>query len=169
MHCKRLLNKTTYFTYGRNDLQHACKWLATKSQWSISRQLSETWESTTVRKVAMLVQYACFGWFAYIFLQAQGEWSNDKGDSGITTPGIILCTSPANERWRYIVTQSLIDWVRTQTDPYKNMHGRVDLDIQNEWADWSNRINDFICLLSEIGWCLASNVLVFPTLEVTGH
>ena len=34
------------------------------------------------------------------------------------TPGIILCTRPANERRRYIVTSSLIDWVHTQNDPW---------------------------------------------------
>ena len=30
---------------------------------------------------------------------------------------IILCVHPANERWRYIVTSSLIGWVHTQNDP----------------------------------------------------
>ena len=32
-------------------------------------------------------------------------------------PGIILCMRPANERWRYTVTPSLIGWVHTQNDP----------------------------------------------------
>ena len=32
-------------------------------------------------------------------------------------PGIILCMHPANERWRYIVTSSLIGWVHSQNDP----------------------------------------------------
>ena len=31
--------------------------------------------------------------------------------------GIILWMHPANERWRYIVTLSLIGWVHTQNDP----------------------------------------------------
>ena len=30
--------------------------------------------------------------------------------------GIIVCMYPANERWRYIVTASLISWVHTQND-----------------------------------------------------
>ena len=30
---------------------------------------------------------------------------------------IILCMRPANERWRYNVTSSLIDWVHTQMIP----------------------------------------------------
>ena len=38
--------------------------------------------------------------------------------------GIILCMCPANERWRYIVTSSLIGWVYVQNDPwqYKHIH-----------------------------------------------
>ena len=32
--------------------------------------------------------------------------------------GIILCMPPANERWRYSVTPSLIGWVHTQNDPF---------------------------------------------------
>ena len=31
--------------------------------------------------------------------------------------GIILCMSPANERWCYIVMLSLIGWAHTQNDP----------------------------------------------------
>ena len=34
------------------------------------------------------------------------------------TSGIIFCVSPANERWRYIVTSSLIGWEHTQNDHY---------------------------------------------------
>ena len=33
--------------------------------------------------------------------------------------GIILCMCPANERWRYSVTSSLIGWAHTQNDPYE--------------------------------------------------
>ena len=32
--------------------------------------------------------------------------------------GIILCMHPANERWCYRVTPSLIGWVHTQSDPW---------------------------------------------------
>ena len=31
--------------------------------------------------------------------------------------GIILCMRPANERWRYSVTSSLIGWAHSQNDP----------------------------------------------------
>ena len=34
------------------------------------------------------------------------------------TSGIIFCVRPANERWRYIVTSSLIGWEHTQNDHY---------------------------------------------------
>ena len=37
------------------------------------------------------------------------------------TTGIILCICPANERWRYIVTSSLIGGTHTQIDPYDHM------------------------------------------------
>ena len=33
-----------------------------------------------------------------------------------TCSGIILCRHPANERWRYAVTPSLISWAHTQND-----------------------------------------------------
>ena len=32
--------------------------------------------------------------------------------------GTILCMRPANERWRYILTSSLIGWMYTQNDPW---------------------------------------------------
>ena len=32
-------------------------------------------------------------------------------------PGIILCMHPANERWRYNVTSSLIGWAHAQNEP----------------------------------------------------
>ena len=34
-----------------------------------------------------------------------------------TEAGIILYMRPANERWRYTVTLSLIGWAHTQNDP----------------------------------------------------
>ena len=37
------------------------------------------------------------------------------------TKWIILCMYPANERWRYIVTSSLIGWVHTQNDPINSL------------------------------------------------
>ena len=35
----------------------------------------------------------------------------------IYNAGIILWMHPANKRWRYIVTSSLIGWAHTQNDP----------------------------------------------------
>ena len=43
-------------------------------------------------------------------------WSNAFVYQG--TAGIILCIHPANERWRYNVTSSLIGWAHTQNDPW---------------------------------------------------
>ena len=40
---------------------------------------------------------------------------------GVTTAGVILCMRPANERRRYNVTSSLIDWVHAQNDPCKRV------------------------------------------------
>ena len=36
-------------------------------------------------------------------------------------PGIILCLGSANERWRYLITSSLIGWAHTQNDPWIHM------------------------------------------------
>ena len=36
--------------------------------------------------------------------------------------GIILCMCPANERWRYSVTPSLIGWAHAQNDPCFGTH-----------------------------------------------
>ena len=38
--------------------------------------------------------------------------------SCISCAGIILCMLPANERWRYNVTSSLIGWPHTQNHPW---------------------------------------------------
>ena len=41
------------------------------------------------------------------------------GTKTLTEPaGMILWTRPANERWRYIVTSSLIGWAHSQNDPW---------------------------------------------------
>ena len=39
-----------------------------------------------------------------------GDQCREKRGVVIFSPGIILCMRPANERWRYIVTSSLIGW-----------------------------------------------------------
>ena len=35
----------------------------------------------------------------------------------VVIAGMVLCMCPANERWRYIVTSSLIGWAHTRNDP----------------------------------------------------
>ena len=35
----------------------------------------------------------------------------------VQVEGSIFCVCPANERWRYIATSSLIGWAHTQNDP----------------------------------------------------
>ena len=62
------------------------------------------------------------------------QWQSPEGSFTIThlkfhsnLPGankltwIILCMRPANERWRYNVTPSLIGWAHTQNDPWFNV------------------------------------------------
>ena len=49
---------------------------------------------------------------------------------------MILCTHhPANERWRYIVTLSLIGWAHTQNDPCPYHLRTWDNIILNGWQD----------------------------------
>ena len=52
----------------------------------------------------------------------------------------ILCMRPANERWRYSVTPSLIGWAHTQNDPW---------DYPTYDTYWAN------CVKSQFCWCLA--------------
>ena len=47
--------------------------------------------------------------------------------------GIILCMRSANERRRYIVTSSLIDWVHTHNDPWK----KIATYLQIFWKEFS--------------------------------
>ena len=52
--------------------------------------------------------------------------------------GIILCVRPANQRWRYIVTSSLIGWAHPQNDPYFRVS---ELALMEQWmlrCQWSN-------------------------------
>ena len=44
--------------------------------------------------------------------------------------GIILSMGSANERWRYIVTSSLISWAHTQNDPWRHTSKYI-LDCPN--------------------------------------
>ena len=41
-----------------------------------------------------------------------------KGHVQTEASGIILCMGPANERWRYNLTSSLIGWMHIQNDPW---------------------------------------------------
>ena len=79
-------------------------------------------------------------------------------DIVLSDSGIILCMHPANKRWRYSVTPSLIGWAHTQTDPYwqtttKFTHVTITI-LQDMYKYFMNEmtINIFahvqICLLS---------------------
>ena len=75
-----------------------------------------------------------------------------------TKTGIILCIRPANMRWRYIVTSSLIGWAHTQNDPCKGpMMGIYGMSFISTKSDlltvttkcsgsFRNRICPFVCL-----------------------
>ena len=57
----------------------------------------------------------------FSLLAAPGNCQNDNfqvaSDDKFVMGGTILCMHPANERWRYIVTPSLIGWAHTQNGP----------------------------------------------------
>ena len=52
---------------------------------------------------------------------------NDDISLYMTTPGIISYMRPANERRRYNVTSSLIDWAHRQNDSAKFVEQKVEL------------------------------------------
>ena len=57
----------------------------------------------------------------YIILQLRyyWKWLNDSQYATLSSyPEAILCMCPANERWRYNVTSSLIGWAHAQYDPW---------------------------------------------------
>ena len=51
--------------------------------------------------------------------------------------GIILWMHPANERWCYTVSSSLIGWVHTQNDPW--LWVNISYEYTNNW--WYNQKN----------------------------
>ena len=46
-------------------------------------------------------------------------------------PGIILCIHPANDRWCYSVTSSLIGWVHTQNDICNPV---ISMSLSTRWC-----------------------------------
>ena len=64
--------------------------------------------------------YILFMWIANM-----AENDNNTHVHCVRYIGMILCMSPANERWRYSVTLSLIGWAHTQNHPwiYCYIHG----------------------------------------------
>ena len=53
----------------------------------------------------------------------------------LVSRGIILCMSPANERQRYNVTSSLIDWAHVHNDPWESVFPRstyVELTLSKQ-------------------------------------
>ena len=69
-------------------------------------------------------------------------------DTSVLHAGIILCMCSTNERWRYNVTSSLIDWAHSQNDPCSWLC-RVDSYWAVRWA------TETIKTLSpkQNGWC----------------
>ena len=53
-----------------------------------------------------------------LLLQFKSNISSHKLNIWVCISGIILCMHPANERWCYSVTPSLIGWAQTQNDPW---------------------------------------------------
>ena len=53
--------------------------------------------------------------------------------------GIILCMPSGNERWRYAVTPSLIDWAHTQNDPAERWTSFLSMAGQglSHWQNWA--------------------------------
>ena len=65
-----------------------------------------------------------------------GNFIATRDDLKINDPGIILCVCPANERWRYTVTPSLIGWAHTQNDPWNHTKtfAKVCASQQNSYS-----------------------------------
>ena len=78
-----------------------------------------------------------------------------------TTAGIILWMRPANERWRYTVTPSLIGWAHTQYDPCPT-NERWWFTVTTSLIGWAHTQTDpctVACLLQEylqvcVGRCI---------------
>ena len=68
-------------------------------------------------------------------------------------PGIILCMCPANERWHYYVTSSLIGLAHTQNDPSTHLHGQV------MGIDWENILRKIDHVITELH-CISQISLV---------
>ena len=49
-----------------------------------------------------------------IFFKSVMTWVEAQG-------AFCICMGPANERWRYTVTPSVIGWVHTQNNPWRHM------------------------------------------------
>ena len=63
----------------------------------------------------------------------------------LSLAGIILCMRPANERRRYIVTSSLIGWVRTQIVPRSGGDYECCVSIfEVSEAIWALYISEYI-------------------------
>ena len=77
--------------------------------------------------------------------------------------GIILCMRPANERWCYTVTPSLIGWAHTQNDPCHVIEGLwarnwklVEILFGPFSLWWSNQVTD----LHLSSWQLSCHVII---------
>ena len=57
--------------------------------------------------------------------------------------GVILCIHPANERWSYIVTLSVIGWAHTQNDPWCHQGLSVQDSPQMYCNPWLKILYDY--------------------------
>ena len=81
-----------------------------------------------------------FHFTVYIFVLNAFHAFYDNVNNCHADPGIILCIDPGIERWRYIVTSSLIAWVHTQNDRWDQMHNTWICHVLS-WAWWQTSSN----------------------------
>ena len=92
-----------------------------------------------------------------------------------TTSGIVLCMRPANERWRYNVTSSLICWAHTQNDPCTKRNSNVDwpwflcFDLYSLWPKDAIWWHKFGSTLAQVMACclMAPSQYLTPNVDLS--
>ena len=75
--------------------------------------------------------------------------------------GIILCMRPANERWHYNVTSSVIGWVHTQNDPCGNSHDLEDF-FSLQYKCLTDQWRLFFFYWGSSHWIISTSSVVIP-------
>ena len=75
--------------------------------------------------------------------------------------GIILCMRPANERWHYNVTSSVIGWVHTQNDPCGNSHDLEDF-FSLQYKCLTDKWRLFFFYWGSSHWIISTSSVVIP-------